>query len=1177
MGINEKESPIRVNGLYNGPDGVTYFKLKSTFPGDYTKNCGLLGEEIDNNFYFLRGYDIESIDVDDKGNLVIRRVNKELSPIVVNIDKGSGIVSIKFDRDHGVILITYSDGRVERLEGFAVEGYDNKVATDSSISGDGSMYNPLGISDIEVTGTFAPVEEYFDLTDGSSMPEARGKGYRVITKEKIDRFGRLYTITDVEKIDNVLKETGSQWRVASKEDWDGLLNSLECEEDRNHGSNKNSWLGKRAGSALKSTDMWESHEVVLDDILTEGQDVVGMSIYPLGLTPDRNAIINAGDNDVEGFGQIAGMWTSTKDDSGNAYVKLFAYNSAQVDQDTYGEGGRMSIRLVKDYNYNNYNEVESILGLPYTTELIHGDNYIQIWTKENVYFEGSSLNGIVSDEWLTVDDKTRGIKEVYFINEWNGFEWHKKLMKNGDSTVIVNHNNVSYHEWRIIDGELVDTIDAIMGEFNNELTNIYSHIEKESQERISGDEAIKIGVNEKVDELRDHDNALKNEIEVLRNQTALQDKILKGEISKERELRNEEDRKIKEIIDNEINLRETSDSKIITTINKEITERTNSDNAIREKISKEIEDRVKADEAESMIRESNDNSLKSAIESEKLERESSDLALKEEIVKEYNRAYLAEKEIRRDVDSNTTNINDLVIKHDNLQTQVSNNVVKIHSVKPSSSNILEEYSLINAKGEILGDNIKIYKDSSLISVKKGHEGAIGYDEVNKQLIYGEEQDINHEFLYLIYRDANGVIQLVALDFENFVLEAEFGNGLQVNNHTAEIKIKSGEKYLNVDIDGLYTMGIDNSINEAVKQEENRAIEAESKLSEDIVRIDDILNTIDETITTGFNNVANEIERVENNVSSERDRAIGAETNIMDNLSNETKRAIEAESGLTSSIIELNAEIVSNKVQSKDIVVDKTDIGTNLTIQVDNKTITKVANAQGVYDSNVAIFGTLLNIKKVNSSNNAIKSRYELQDGEGNILGDAIELPVESALIDVKQGHVGDVIDPQTGNYITEGEGDVTMNFVYRLSNGTYELMQIIVSDYFNDAHFGRGLNNQDGYVSLVEGDGNEYLVIGEDTISVVGVNKAIEASKDFVIEQLNNEVNTLNNKINDLESKLQTLQTDFAVLKSTLDTRIQQAILKMIKGVENEIKVSNSDNIIHIGFADNAIFGEIKD
>ena len=83
---NKKQTLLRTNNAtYKTVDGVTYFKLKSEFDGDYTKNCGLLGEEIDENFYFLRGNDIETIYVDNDRNLVIERVDKDYEPIKVKI------------------------------------------------------------------------------------------------------------------------------------------------------------------------------------------------------------------------------------------------------------------------------------------------------------------------------------------------------------------------------------------------------------------------------------------------------------------------------------------------------------------------------------------------------------------------------------------------------------------------------------------------------------------------------------------------------------------------------------------------------------------------------------------------------------------------------------------------------------------------------------------------------------------------------------------------------------------------------------------------------------------------------------------------------------------------------------------------------------------------------------
>ena len=482
MALTEKQTSLMAsnNATYKTVEGVTYFKLKSEFDGDYTKHCGLLGEEIDENFYFLRGYDIESITVDKDRNLIINRVDKDYAPLVVNIGEKLGQPSFKFDKETGTITVTYPDGTTSTMGGFLVEGKDVRIATDNTFNGNGTMYNPLRLSPTETTGTFAPADEYFDLSDGKQMPEGKGKGYRVVTREKIDNFGCLYPFSAVKKIQDKLTETGSQWRVPSKEDWDELLNALECPEDRNHSAITCTWLGKVAGSGLKSANLWNEYQTLLTESPANGQDVRGLTIYPVGITPDRNEILNDADYDAEGFGQIAGMWTSTINNDGNAYAKIFGYNSAKVDQDTYGEGARMSIRLVKEYAFNNFNEIENILGFPYPTELVYGIHddysYAKIWTKINFYSDADALNGIRSEEWSAVTDSDKGVKIIYFINEWDGTEWHKKPMKNGDSVVIIDREGKPYHEWRIIEGELIDTAEALVEEFDKDFDEVREDI-----------------------------------------------------------------------------------------------------------------------------------------------------------------------------------------------------------------------------------------------------------------------------------------------------------------------------------------------------------------------------------------------------------------------------------------------------------------------------------------------------------------------------------------------------------------------------------------------------------------------------------------------------------------------------------------------------------------------------
>ena len=487
-----------------------------------------------------------------------------------------------------------------------------------------------------------------------------------------------------------------------------------------------------------------------------------------------------------------------------------------------------------------------------------------------------------------------------------------------------------------------------------------------------------------------------------------------------------------------------------------------------------------------------------------------------------------------------------------LNTKIDENLTEIIAVTPSSTNVLEEYALKNAKNEILGEHIKIYKDSSLVSAKIAYKGANGVRQLEDgsfEFSYGEDIDKNQEYFYLIYRNENGELNIVGIDFENFLMEAEFGDGMKVVDHVASIKIKEGEKYLETSKDGLYTINIDESIARAVEEERYRAENSEALL--------------------------------EKSIDDEIKRAIAKDNELEGAIVDEANRAIDTENKIIS-------EVKSNKIISKDVVLTTTESGTNLTIQTDEITITKLASASTIYDTNVAILGSLLKVKKVEPTSTSVKSRYELQGADGKLIGDAIELPVESALVDVRQGKLGASVDVTTGNY-TEGTGDITMDFIYRLEDGNYKLVQIVVSEYFTDSHFGRGLNNQDGVVSLLEGDGNEFLVIGEDTIAVVGVNAAIENAKnvakdeaiswsnnytDGKISELTNHVNTSVDSI--VAALNQSIESNIDTIKGTINDEQNRAMsveTHLAKRIDDEI----SDRIKEISRLETALNQEITD
>lgn len=99
---------IKPNDITRDINGITYFKLKSDIEGDRTKNCGLYGEDVDKNFYYLRGRDIDSISVDSNKNIIIKRVDKKYKPLKINIENTDNY-NIFYNKETGVLSIKFPD------------------------------------------------------------------------------------------------------------------------------------------------------------------------------------------------------------------------------------------------------------------------------------------------------------------------------------------------------------------------------------------------------------------------------------------------------------------------------------------------------------------------------------------------------------------------------------------------------------------------------------------------------------------------------------------------------------------------------------------------------------------------------------------------------------------------------------------------------------------------------------------------------------------------------------------------------------------------------------------------------------------------------------------------------------------------------------------------------------
>ncbi|MBR6517563.1 MAG: hypothetical protein IKT40_12100 [Bacilli bacterium] len=582
--------------------GLYFYKLASPYAEDVTKDCKLTVNEIDHNFLTLKESTMEvseklvnNIQVDNvNGRLVLTLNDGEvLAADVTNFTKD---FSVEYDKFNGAIYL-HHDNIVDKIEGLVTEDNivrlkTNTIVTDETLIGD-NITDALGVSVVEKTAFFRPVERLIDCTKGENLPYANNvkKGDRYLSLEYSNPYGYLYNYKSATKI---AEECGNGWRIPSKEDWDGMLNAIElCDEYRNHHlSTCNYTLGKVAGKLLKANHTWflsessttaecgcgcscgtEEFDIEMDSNEEEPKvnacDVKGVDSYLMTLLP---AGYGDGCMSMDYFGTRCKYWTSTNTSVGEIYTKRFDYDKAGVVQISEDPESVCSLRLVKDYDGSNFTGVEYINSVPYRTVLmpstISKTGYM-IWMAENAAFSNSVYNTFEPNGGEGVSSV-----KVHYFNEWNGFEWVKKVVSNGDSFVIRNaFDGTKDNEFRLSDNELINVNILAF----NSIADIYDFKLAENEAAIK---ALGNQIEEHVIELR-------KEINDEASSRAEADIEIKGLISEESiarinsdlelrtsisELRNKAS-EIENNLNNEINSRIENDTELLAKINKEIEER----------------------------------------------------------------------------------------------------------------------------------------------------------------------------------------------------------------------------------------------------------------------------------------------------------------------------------------------------------------------------------------------------------------------------------------------------------------------------------------------------------------------------------------------------------------------------------------------------------------------------
>jgi len=127
--------------------------------------------------------------------------------------------------------------------------------------------------------------------------------------------------------------------------------------------------------------------------------------------------------------------------------------------------------------------------------------------------------------------------------------------------------------------------------------------------------------------------------------------------------------------------------------------------------------------------------------------------------------------------------------------------IALSSITPSSTTVKEEYQLTATDGTKLGDSIKIYKDSHIVSIN----------------YITDPSDEHYQNLEYVYLDVSGDTKTEYVDMSTLVLEAEFESGVTVNaaGVVHGVVDPASEAFLTVGADGFRLSGVQEAIDAKV--------------------------------------------------------------------------------------------------------------------------------------------------------------------------------------------------------------------------------------------------------------------------------------------------------------------------------------------------------------------------
>lgn len=214
------------------------------------------------------------------------------------------------------------------------------------------------------------------------------------------------------------------------------------------------------------------------------------------------------------------------------------------------------------------------------------------------------------------------------------------------------------------------------------------------------------------------------------------------------------------------------------------------------------------------------------------------------------------------------------------------------------------------------------------------------------------------------------------------------------------------------------------------------------------------------------------------------------------------------------------------------LTDGNDGGIDFAVNIDNATIVKDAstgvlsvastaltqyigdedtiNISAADAQNNKTISSLLSIKEVSTDlPDTVAHRYMLAGTGTTKIGEYIDIPKDSALVNFYLGHVDDLLqgtaaqsEESTSSTVAPGTGDTALVWIMQLANGKYKLTAVDVHSFIDEAEFASGVtwDNTNKKVkgvvdSTSEKDSNNdsFLTVGADGFKVDGIKDEIDA------------------------------------------------------------------------------------